>query len=175
MKLGLIYGFTKTNHLLIRPQVWDDDRPIPRLGTEVVDADLKKLGKITDIFGPVSRPFFSVTPSRSVDVSSFSSRTGDPVYIMRSSVRKRRGGKNPSVKFKFSRTDNYPVREGKNGGNAGRRPHKKTILKNNKRTDDAGGSVRTVSINGRCPRINNHKSAAFVKKTGYMSKEFPPN
>ena len=36
---------------------------IPRIGETVVDEDLKPIGKISDVFGPVSSPYVAVKPT----------------------------------------------------------------------------------------------------------------
>jgi len=36
---------------------------IPKIGETVVDENLKPVGKISDIFGPVSSPYASVKPT----------------------------------------------------------------------------------------------------------------
>lgn len=34
----------------------------PEIGTVVVDENLSKVGRVVDVFGPVSRPYVAVTP-----------------------------------------------------------------------------------------------------------------
>lgn len=35
----------------------------PRLGEKVFDSRLKEIGKIQDIFGPVAKPYISISPT----------------------------------------------------------------------------------------------------------------
>lgn len=42
----------------------DDDHP--RMGTQAVDEQLASVGRVVDVFGPVSRPYVAVSPDREV-------------------------------------------------------------------------------------------------------------
>lgn len=44
------------------------DESYPELGTGVVDSDLNTVGKVVDVFGPVERPYVSVSPHADVDL-----------------------------------------------------------------------------------------------------------
>lgn len=41
----------------------------PRIGTETVDEQLDDVGRVVDVFGPVSRPYVAVTPDRDVSLA----------------------------------------------------------------------------------------------------------
>ncbi|MFB6142024.1 MAG: H/ACA ribonucleoprotein complex subunit GAR1 [Halorientalis sp.] len=49
----------------------------PDIGVEVVDEDLEDVGRVVDVFGPVSRPYVAVSPSESVRPASL---LGDSLY-----------------------------------------------------------------------------------------------
>ncbi|MFB6160569.1 MAG: H/ACA ribonucleoprotein complex subunit GAR1 [Haloferacaceae archaeon] len=49
----------------------------PDLGTTVVDEDLTTVGRVVDVFGPVSRPFLAVSPAEGVDPATL---LGDRLY-----------------------------------------------------------------------------------------------
>lgn len=42
-----------------------DDDP-PDVGTEAVDEQLNVVGRVVDVFGPVSRPYVAITPDEEV-------------------------------------------------------------------------------------------------------------
>lgn len=42
-----------------------DDEP-PEVGTEAVDEQLNAIGRVVDVFGPVSRPYVAVSPDENV-------------------------------------------------------------------------------------------------------------
>jgi RNA-binding protein len=42
---------------------WDGDAEPPAIGTELVDESLSSVGRVVDVFGPVSRPFLAVSPT----------------------------------------------------------------------------------------------------------------
>lgn len=44
----------------------DDD--YPDLGTAVVNQDLRSVGRVVDVFGPVDRPYVAVSPKDTVDL-----------------------------------------------------------------------------------------------------------
>ncbi|ADJ15028.1 H/ACA ribonucleoprotein complex subunit GAR1 [Halalkalicoccus jeotgali] len=44
----------------------------PEIGTVVIDEDLTEVGRVVDVFGPVSRPYVAVTPE---------DRTGLPALL----------------------------------------------------------------------------------------------
>ena len=48
------------------------------IGTEVVDENLDDLGRVVDVFGPVERPFLTVTPAGSVNLPSM---LNSPLYV----------------------------------------------------------------------------------------------
>ena len=62
---------------------------IPKIGTPVLDANLKEFGSISDIFGPVSHPFFSINPKKRSFLSSFAALVGEPVYTRAKDKRKK--------------------------------------------------------------------------------------
>jgi RNA-binding protein len=42
---------------------WEEDAEPPAIGTELVDETLTSVGRVVDVFGPVSRPFLAVSPT----------------------------------------------------------------------------------------------------------------
>jgi RNA-binding protein len=46
-----------------------DDEP-PDVGTEAVDEQLNAVGRVVDVFGPVSRPYVAVSPDEGVALAS---------------------------------------------------------------------------------------------------------
>ncbi|MBZ6496698.1 MULTISPECIES: H/ACA ribonucleoprotein complex subunit GAR1 [Natrinema] len=40
------------------------------IGTMVIDDDLEEVGRVVDVFGPVSRPYLAVTPDAGVHLPS---------------------------------------------------------------------------------------------------------
>jgi len=54
-------------HLLV---VRCDGADHPDIGTEAVDESLSTVGRVVDVFGPVSRPYVAVSPESSVRPAS---------------------------------------------------------------------------------------------------------
>jgi RNA-binding protein len=56
-RLGRVQKVTPSENLIVKADI------APKLGVEVVDENLKVVGKIFDIIGPVSSPYAVVKPS----------------------------------------------------------------------------------------------------------------
>lgn len=53
------------------------DEDPPDLGASVVDEGLTTVGRVVDVFGPVSRPYLAVSPAEGVDTAAL---LGEPLY-----------------------------------------------------------------------------------------------
>jgi RNA-binding protein len=62
---------------------------VPKLGETVVDENLKAIGTVFDLFGPVSAPYVAVKPT----VKEPSKLTDKVLYVLPSSRRKERAKK----------------------------------------------------------------------------------
>ena len=65
-RLNKIIHLSKSGNLIVRL----DSNMYPKLGEKVFDSKLREIGKIRDIFGPVLKPYISISPTTS-DPSSF--------------------------------------------------------------------------------------------------------
>ena len=54
-----------------------DEGAEPRIGTPVVDESLNSVGRIVDVFGPVSQPYVAVSPN---DQSRLAALVGQKLY-----------------------------------------------------------------------------------------------
>ena len=54
-----------------------DDGERPEIGDEVVDDSLSTVGRVVDVFGPVSRPYVAVSPT---DRDAVASLVGRKLY-----------------------------------------------------------------------------------------------
>jgi RNA-binding protein len=54
-----------------------DDADQPEIGTPVVDESLNSVGRVVDVFGPVSRPYVAVAPR---DRSRLAGMVGSKLY-----------------------------------------------------------------------------------------------
>ena len=71
-RLGRVQKVTPSENLIVKADV------APKLGAEVVDENLKVVGKIFDIIGPVSSPYAVVKPS----VSDPEKLTNKQLYLL---------------------------------------------------------------------------------------------
>jgi len=51
-----------------------DDGEHPDVGTEAVDEQLNSVGRVVDVFGPVSRPYVAVTPDEGTALATLLGR-----------------------------------------------------------------------------------------------------
>jgi len=56
-RLGRVLHVSPSRNIVVKIE------NIPKIGETVVDENLKPVGKISDIFGPVSSPYASVKPT----------------------------------------------------------------------------------------------------------------
>jgi RNA-binding protein len=54
-----------------------DDADHPDIGVEAVDESLSAVGRVVDVFGPVSRPYVAITPDDGVSLPSL---VGEKLY-----------------------------------------------------------------------------------------------
>jgi RNA-binding protein len=54
-----------------------DDDDHPDIGVEAVDESLSAVGRVVDVFGPVSRPYVAITPADGVSLPAL---VGEKLY-----------------------------------------------------------------------------------------------
>ncbi|MGQ9542461.1 MAG: H/ACA ribonucleoprotein complex subunit GAR1 [Candidatus Bathyarchaeia archaeon] len=72
-RLSKVIHFSKGRNLIVKL----DQNFCPRLGQIVYDSKLREVGKVRDIFGPVSKPYISITPT----IPDPESLVGKVVYL----------------------------------------------------------------------------------------------
>ena len=77
-RLGLILHVTPSRNVIAKIE------NVPRIGETVVDENLKPVGKVFDILGPVSSPYATIAPTIR-DPEKLSNKT---VYVLPSKRRK---------------------------------------------------------------------------------------
>jgi len=71
-KLGRVRALTPSKNIIVKTE------KVPKIGSEVVDENLKIVGKVFDIIGPVSAPYVVVKPTVSEPVKL----VNKPVYLL---------------------------------------------------------------------------------------------
>jgi len=101
----------------VRPSHWSRAKKLPPIGLEIYDSKANVIGRISDIIGPVSLPYFKIKPSRlNLSSSSFSSLVGEPLYTLPADPRgKNLGRKGPqkNTRMKDKRQYSNKSRYGK--------------------------------------------------------------
>jgi rRNA processing protein Gar1 len=77
-RLGLVARVTPSRNVIAKIET------IPRIGETVVDENLKPVGKVSDLLGPVSSPYASITPT----IQNPERLVNRPVYMVPSKRRK---------------------------------------------------------------------------------------
>jgi len=77
-KLGRVRALTPSKNIIVKTE------KAPKIGTEVVDENLKVIGKVFDIIGPVSAPYAVVKPVVSEPVKLLNK----PVYLLLSKTKR---------------------------------------------------------------------------------------
>ncbi len=123
MRLGYILGVTP-KHIIVRPSHWSrekSDKSLPPIGLDIYDEKARVVGRISDIIGPVFKPYFKIKPSRPNLSSSFSSRVGEPLYTMPEPGGKGRAKKSTqkskNMKDKRQNSNKYRQRKSSNTRN----------------------------------------------------------
>ena len=57
-RLGKIIHFSKSRSLIVKC----DQTGFVKIGTSTCDSKLKEIGKVQDLFGPVSAPYIAIRP-----------------------------------------------------------------------------------------------------------------
>jgi RNA-binding protein len=71
-KLGRVRALTPSKNIIVKTD------KAPKIGAEVIDENLKVVGKIFDIIGPVSSPYAVVKPTAGEPVKLLNK----PVYLL---------------------------------------------------------------------------------------------
>ena len=71
-KLGRVRALTPSENIIVKTV------KAPKIGSEIVDENLKVVGKVFDIIGPVSAPYAVVKPT----VSEPAKLLNKPVYLL---------------------------------------------------------------------------------------------
>ena len=77
-KLGKVRALTPSKSLIIRTQ------KAPKIGSEIVDENLKVVGRVFDVIGPVSTPYAVIKPT----VNEPAELVDKPVYSLLSKTKR---------------------------------------------------------------------------------------
>ncbi len=77
-RLGLVLHLSPSRNMIMKVE------NIPRIGETVVDENLKPVGRVFDILGPVSSPYVAIRPT----IHNPEKMVNKPVYVIPSKRRK---------------------------------------------------------------------------------------
>lgn len=75
--LGKVSHVAKSGNIILKGTT------VPRLHSVVFSKDSKKIGRVRDIFGPVSGPYISVKPIKKLREEELSSLVGKDLYRLK--------------------------------------------------------------------------------------------
>jgi len=103
--IGKLIGVSP-QHIIIQSEIGNGFTldTLPALGDEVLDKTNTTIGKIADIFGPVDRPLFSITPSTPGQLKTFSGSLGDMFYAIKPRQTLKNNPKRKENKSNINRT-----------------------------------------------------------------------
>ncbi len=79
-RLGRVSNVTPSRNIIVKTE------NTPKMGAEVVDENLKVIGKVFDIIGPVSAPYAVVKPT----IREPDKLVNKPVYLLLSKTKRSR-------------------------------------------------------------------------------------
>jgi RNA-binding protein len=79
-RLGLVLHVSPSRNIIVKVE------STPRIGEAVVDENLKPVGKVFDVFGPVSSPYAAIRSS----TREFEKLANKTLYVLPSRKRERR-------------------------------------------------------------------------------------
>lgn len=82
-RIGRVLHVSTTRNIILKAE------NLPRIGDEVVGTDLKPVGTVSDIFGPISSPYISVK----TNLEGSQRLVGQILYNFPSSKRRKRTGR----------------------------------------------------------------------------------
>ncbi len=65
MNVGRVLGVSSSQHLILRAVEWNPEGHLPEIGDAVYTPEKQRIGIIADIFGPLIKPFISISMAKS--------------------------------------------------------------------------------------------------------------
>ena len=73
-RLGTVISISRAGNLILR------SKTVPRIGEDIYDSQLDRVGAVCDVFGPVTHPYISIWSERDDPETLL----GKPFYLMES-------------------------------------------------------------------------------------------
>ena len=80
-KLGVVLHVSARGDIIVRRERGDSRQALPGLDSVVVNKKLKKIGVVSDIFGPVNSPYISVKPQKQLAINELRAMVNEKVYV----------------------------------------------------------------------------------------------
>ncbi|AFV23098.1 H/ACA RNA-protein complex component Gar1 [Methanolobus psychrophilus R15] len=83
-RLGKVLHLSKQDDLIIRGETnkfSGSMKEMPRIHSFVLDKSIKRIGKVTGVFGPVDWPYYIVKPNKGIAGSELQKMVNERVYV----------------------------------------------------------------------------------------------
>ncbi len=83
-RLGKVSHISKQGELIVRGDAKDYSgslKEVPRIHSFVLDKTIKRIGKISGVFGPLGHPYFIVRPDKGSMVQDLNKLINERVYV----------------------------------------------------------------------------------------------
>lgn len=83
-RLGKVLHISKQDEIIIRGEAKTFSgsmKEMPRIHSFVLDKSIKRIGKVTGVFGPVDWPYYIVRPNRGIAGSDLKKLVDERVYV----------------------------------------------------------------------------------------------
>jgi RNA-binding protein len=83
-RLGKVSHISKQDELIIRGEARKFSgsmKEMPRIHSFVLDKSIKRIGKVTGVFGPVDWPYYIVRPNKGTAGSDLQKLVNERVYV----------------------------------------------------------------------------------------------
>ncbi len=83
-RLGKILHITRQKEIVVRgdeKQFSGSMKGMPRINSFVLDKSIKPIGKVSGMFGPVNKPYFTLKPDKRVIASGLEKLVNERVYV----------------------------------------------------------------------------------------------
>lgn len=80
-KLGIVLHVSTRGDIIVKRDKSDSSQALPKLDSVVMTKKLSKIGVVSDIFGPVNSPYFSVKPHKQIAMNELRALINEKLYV----------------------------------------------------------------------------------------------
>lgn len=84
-RLGTLLHLSGRGDLIVRGAEMESPEPfksLPKINSVVVNKNVKQIGKVSGVFGPVDHPYISVKPFKRIPDSELRAHLNERLYVL---------------------------------------------------------------------------------------------